>query len=294
MRVNPNPWSDYLTAIDRTQQDLQKAMQELSTGQRVSQPSDDPAAAALLVNNQDEVTLSNRYLQNIASVQGQMQVADSTLGSIVTELQRAISLGVEGANGTLSDQDRGAIAAELDSIKSQLVFLSNTAYQGRYLFSGTETAQPFVVDSSQPSGVRYDGNTGVNNMQIGDGYSIAVNKPGSEMFMSSGGDMFRAITDLTAAMQSNSGYDAALSELHAAFDTVSTKRVFYGATMNQAQAQNDWLNSTKLQLSNQQDALAAADLPATATRLANDQNSLSATFSAMSHYQQMNLFDFLR
>src|SRR3974390_3624239 len=114
MRVNPNPVPDLLAALNQTRQDSQQAMLEISTCMRVNQPSDDPAAAALLVGNQDEVTLTGRYLQNIGAVQAQMQVADSTLGSIETVLQRAISLGVQGANGTLSDTDRAAIASELE------------------------------------------------------------------------------------------------------------------------------------------------------------------------------------
>ena len=295
MRVNPNPWSDYLAAVNRTQLDQQQAMMELTTGRRVNQPSDDPAASALLVDNQDQVTLTGRYLKNISTVQGQMQVADSTLGAIETALQRVISLGVEGANGTLSDSDRAAIASELQSIQSQLIYLGNSTYQGRYLFSGTETTKaPFAVDTGQTSGVRYDGNTGVNGVQIGDGYTVAINKPGSQLFMAPGADAFQGVSDLIKAMQSNGGYDAAVGEVRSAFDQVTTQRVFYGSVMNQAQAQTDWLNSSNLQLADQQNTLAGADLAATATRLASDQNSLNATLSAMAHYQQMNLFDFLR
>ena len=206
MRVNPNPWADFLAAMNQTQLDQQEAMMELSTGRRVNQPSDDPAAAALLVNNQDQVTLTSRYLLNIDTVQGQMQEADSTLGSIEAALQRALSLGVQGANGTLSDTDRAAIVSELQIIKSQLIYLGNTRYQGRFLFSGTETASaPFVVDTSLPSGVRYDGNNGVNSVQIGDGFSIAINKPGSQLFMSAGADMFQGLTGLIQALQQTPG-----------------------------------------------------------------------------------------
>lgn len=295
MRVNPNPWADYLAAMNRTQLDQQEAMMELSTGRKVNQPSDDPAAAALLVNNQDQVTLTSRYLQNINTVQGQMQEADSTLGSIETALQRALSLGVQGANGTLSDTDRAAIVSELQIIKSQLIYLGNTRYQGRYLFSGTETANaPFAVDMSLPTGVRYDGNNGVNSVQIGDGFSIAINKPGSQLFMSAGADMFQGMTDLIQALQANTGYDAAIGEVTSAFNSISTQRVFYGSVMNQTEAQTNALNTSKLQLASQENALAGADLALTATRLSSDETSLNATMSAMAHYQRMNLFDYLR
>ena len=64
--------------------------------------------------------------------------------------------------------------------------------------------------------------------------------------------------------------------------------------MNQADSQTNWLNSAKVQLSQQQNTLGGADLAAAATRLSTDQNNLNATLSAMGHFQQMSLFDYLR
>ena len=79
-----------------------------------------------------------------------------------------------------------------------------------------------------------------------------------------------------------------------AFNSISTQRVFYGSVMNQAESQTNALNTSKVQLANEENSLAGADLAATATRLSSDETSLNATMSAMAHYQQMNLFDYLR
>ncbi len=154
MRVNPNPMPDLLEALNQSQLETQQAMLEISSGRSVNQPSDNPTAAALLVENNDQATFNSGYLQSIGTVQGQLSTADSTLSSVVTALQRAISLGVEGANGTLSDSDRASIANELQGIQSQLVSLANASYEGRYVFAGTNTnTPPFVVDNTVPSGV---------------------------------------------------------------------------------------------------------------------------------------------
>src|SRR5512143_3557835 len=139
MRVNPNPMADLLAALNNSRRDTQDALQELSTGRRVNQPSDDPAAAALLIDNHDRTTFTARYLQSLTSLQGHFQTADSTLNSIVLALQRALTLGVQGGNGTNSDDDRAAIVGELQGIQDQLLSLANTAFQGRFLFSGTRT-----------------------------------------------------------------------------------------------------------------------------------------------------------
>ena len=155
---------------------------ELATGSRINKPSDDPAGAAQLISNRDQGSQADTFLRSISNVGGLLQTADSTLSSIVTALQRAISLGVQGANGTLSPADRSDIANELSGIQQQLLGLANTSYQGEYIFAGTVLAQPFVASSSSPSGVSYNGNAGTNRVQVGQGYSVAINVPGSQVF----------------------------------------------------------------------------------------------------------------
>lgn len=295
MRVNPNPMPDLLAALNQTRLDAQEAMLQISSGQSVNQPSDNPAAAALLVENHDQTTFANGYLQSLNSIQGQLSTADSTLNSVVTALQRALTLGVEGANGTLNDADRSAITVELQGIRDQLVFLANASFQGRYLFSGTVTnTPPFVADDTVPSGVRYDGNDTVNQVTIGNGYRLAVNQPGSQLFAAPGHDIFQAMTTLIQAMQSNSGFDAAIGTMRDAYDHLLTERVFYGNAINQAESQSTYLNTAKLQLSQQQNALGGADLAAAAVRLTSAETATNATLSAMSRFSQMNLFDFLK
>jgi flagellar hook-associated protein 3 FlgL len=295
MRVNPNPMPDVLAALNITRQDQQDALLQMSSGRRVRQPSDDPAAAAVLVNNHDQTTFTARYLQSLASLQGQFQTADSAMSSIVLSLQRAITLGVQGANGTLSDENRTAVADELQGIQDQLVALANTTFQGRYLFSGTVIATPpFAKDVAQPSGIRYDGDDAVNSVQVGDGYTIATNQPGSSLFVTPGHDMFQSVAGLIQAMKSNSGFDAAVASVRDSFDYVSGQRVFYGNAMNQAQSQSTYLNTAKLQLAQQENSLAGADMEAAASRLVNSQNAVNATLAAMGRLSQLNLFDYLK
>jgi flagellin-like hook-associated protein FlgL len=95
-------------------------------------------------------------------------------------------------------------------------------------------------------------------------------------------------------MQSNSGFDAAIVSLRGAFDYVSAQRVFYGNTLNQAQSQATYLNSAKLQLSQQENALVGADIEAAASRLVNAENATNATLAAVGRISQLSLFDYLK
>jgi len=210
-------------------------------------------------------------------------------------MEPSISLGVEGGNGTLSATDRASIVNELQGIQGQLVSLANSSYEGRYVFAGTNTNTPsFVLDNAAPSGVRYVGNTDVNQVSIGNGNTLAVNQPGSHMFSAPDNDVFLAINSVIQAVQSNTGVAAAVTSLGGANSYLSAQRVFYGNALNQAQSQSTYLNAAKLQIAQQQNTLGVADLAAAATDLSRSQIDTQATLATISKLTQNNLFSYLK
>jgi flagellar hook-associated protein 3 FlgL len=285
---------DLLAALEHLQQQQSNATQELATGSSINKPSDDPAGAAQLIKINDLSAQVDSFQRSISSISGQFSTADSTFSSVVTALQRAISLGVEAANGTLSDADRAAVATELTGLQSQLLSLANTSYQGHYIFAGTSTAQPFVVDPSQPSGVRYTGNTGTNQVTIGAGYQLKVNVPGSQLFNGPGADMFLAINDLITSVQTNTGIGGAVNEIDNALNYVSNQRVFYGNALNQTQSQQTYLNTQSLSLSQQLNTIAGANIAVVASQLVSDQTDQTAALEAIGKTPQTSLFDYLK
>ena len=294
MRVNPDPSNDILAALTRTQQEQQRAALQLASGKRVSVPSDDPAAAAAMVDNLSRSAQTDEFVHSISTITALQQTADSTLSSVASALTRAINLGVEGSNGTLSDANRKSLAEELRGIKQQLLSLGNLSFQGSYVFAGTASqTQPFVLDASTPSGVRYDGNQGVNQVTVGDGFQVEMNKPGSEIFTAPGSDVFQSVQDMINALESGGDVGATVVEVRAAFDHVSAQRVFYGNTLNQLDAQETFLKGEQLQLASQQNALVGTDLAEAASRLANATSARAAAVSAVAKMSQMSLFDYL-
>jgi flagellar hook-associated protein 3 FlgL len=294
MRVNPNPMPDLLAALNQTQLAAQEASLQISTGRSVNEPSDNPTAAALLVENNDEATFNGGYLQSISALQGQLSSADSTLSSITNALRQALSLGVEAGGGTLSTGGQAAIVNQLQDIQSQVLSLANTAYEGHYVFAGTLTdIAPFVADSAAPSGVNYVGNASVNQVSLGSGYQLAVNVPGSQLFSAPGNDVFLALNNLILAVQTNSGIPAAVNAISSASSYLSAQGVFYGNAIDQTQTQSSYLSAAKLQLSEQQTTLGAADLAGAATNLAQAQTDTQAALAAISKMTQNNLFNYL-
>lgn len=297
MRVNPNPLSDLLAALQQTQQQINNDLAEISSGRSVNLPSDNPAAAAALERNADKTAEADQFSRSIGSVQAELQNADSTLNAVTTALQRAISLGVEGGNSTLNASDRAALANEVQGIQSQLLSLANLSYQGHYVFAGTATqSAPYVLDPTASSGVRYAGNSGVNHITLGDHFTVQTNQPGSQLFSNPGHDVFQSLQDLITNLQSGNtaAISTAVSAVSDAANYLNSQRVFYGNSENQLNSQQTFLNSEITQLSQEQNSIGGADLPKVITDLTTAQTTRQATLEAVSQTQQTNLFSYIK
>ena len=295
IRINPNPLADLLTglAFDRKQED--QAIQELSTGKKVNQPSDDPAAVAGLVVNNAQTSRVNAYLSNISTLQGSLQEGDSTLNSVVTALTQAISAGTEGANGTLNQTDRDSLVQEVNGIQQQILEYANQSFEGNYLFAGTAVNKtPFVTDSSSSSGVTYEGNSGVNSVQIGDGQTVPANLPGNQLFTASGSDVFQALSDLSSALSSGSNISNAASEVQTAFNYINSQRAFYGTTLDRLNTATSFLNEENTQLSQEQNNLVGADMATAASQLTQADVALNAALAAGGKISEDSLLDYLK
>jgi flagellar hook-associated protein 3 FlgL len=295
MRVNPDPYPDLLAAVAQTQQRINTDEAQIASGLSVNVPSDNPAAAAVLVQNADQTSQADQFQRSIGSIQGEMQNADSALSSVTTALQQAITLGVEGANGTVNASDRSAIATQVEGIQSQLLSLANLTYQGNYVFAGTATqTAAYVLNSSSPSGVTYQGNSGVNRVTLGNQFTLQTNLPGSQLFSASGSDMFQSIQDLITSLQSGTGIGAAVTEVSSAYNSIDSQRVFYGNGLNQLDAQQTYLSGETTQLAQQQNTVGSADLTSVISNLTSSQTSLQATLEAIGQTAQINLFDYVK
>jgi flagellin-like hook-associated protein FlgL len=112
--------------------------------------------------------------------------------------------------------------------------------------------------------------------------------------MDSAGPVFQALNGLVVALQTNTGIDNAVTQLRAAYDHVTTERVFYGNVLKQLESQQSFLGSVKLQLAGEENDVGGADLAAALSRLANAQDARTATLQAAGIVSQVNLFDFLK
>jgi flagellar hook-associated protein 3 FlgL len=292
IRLNPDLIPDLLASIQQSQLNEATATEQLASGRSVNQISDNPSAAASLVRNHDQASQDGQYLQNLNVLQGRLQVADSALGNAVTAMTRANSLAVEGANGTLSPADRQALAGEVQGILNQMLSLANTSYQGAYVFAGTAvTTPPFALNGNT---VAYAGNGLTNQVQLSSGVSMTANVPGNQLFLNPSGSVLQSLQDLSVALSTGTNIPAAVTEVQNGLAALNSQRVFYGNALNQITASENFLNQDTLDLSQQENVLAGADMAAAATSFSQAQVANQATISATSQIlSQKTLLDYI-
>jgi flagellar hook-associated protein 3 FlgL len=296
MRVDPNMVPNMLAAIQQSETNLQTALQQVSTGKSVNLPSDNPAAAADMVQNNIESANVDQYTQNISNVQSTVQNADSALSTVVSSLTQAISLGTEGANGTNSAANQQAIATQVQGILTGVVSQANLSYQGAYVFAGTaSTTQPYTADSSSPSGYTYNGNNDVNSVQVGDQLSVQVNLPGSQVFSNPNANVLGSLSSLVSALQSGntSAIATATASVSAAMNYVSQQRVVYGNAESQLNAQETYLQQETVNLSSQATSLVGVDLAKAATTLSQAETANNAALAAAAKVVPNTLLNYL-
>ena len=295
MRVNPNNVPNIIADMQQSQVSLNTALQQVSTGKRVTLPSDDPFASAAMVQNTIETGNVDQYTQNVSSVLLTLQSSDSALSSVVTSLTKAVTLGTEGANGTNSAANLQALATQVQGILTSVVSQANTSVGGSYLFGGTSTATPYTADPTTPTGYTYNGNNGVNSVAIGDQTNVQVNIPGSQIFTDPSNNVLASLSSLATALQTGTSADiaTATSAVTSAINFIGQQRVIYGNSESQVNAQETNLQQDTVTLASQENNLIGVDEATAAVNLSQAETANSAALAAAAKVLPNTLLNYL-
>lgn len=162
--------------IQVNMQKLARTQQELSTGRRVLRPSDDPLVISRLLGVSATLEASNQYVRNIDDGLSYLYAADTALGSAGALLQDAHELAVQGANGTLNEEDMSYIARQVDKMIDNMINLANTDLGGKYIFAGKlNNMPPFTREGDD---IYYHGDFALIEREIAFGTAYDVAKSG--------------------------------------------------------------------------------------------------------------------
>ena len=274
MRVDPSYVTNLVGSLDQAQASQQQLTAELSSGVSITALSQNPAASGENVLLLNQIQQDDSFTQSSSLVSGQLQVADSSLGSVVSQLTQAISLATSANNGTMNASDTRSIATQISGILNEVESLANTSYQGQYIFAGGQTSTtPFTTSTATlPAVTTYNGDQGVNYLETPNGQKIQLNVPGSQIFLGSGSNsVFAALNSLVADYSSgtvNTTQGVADTQaLGTALNFVSQQRVSIDNSITQLTAASDAVTSDQTELTGAQTNLMQADVGTVSTQL---------------------------
>lgn len=171
-----------LSAITDQQSSLLELQQQIATGRRILNPSDDPSGAARALNLNQADAVIQQYNTNADFATSRNRLEEATLDGVNNVLQRVRELAVQGNNDTQTNATRRSIALEIRQRLDELIDLANTRDgNGEYLFSGFQGfTQPFTVNANGT--FNYNGDDGQRFVQIGPNRQVAVSDSGTEVF----------------------------------------------------------------------------------------------------------------
>lgn len=182
MRISTNTmYESGGSRISELQSNLNRNMQQLASGRRILTPSDDPIGSARGLVITQSAALNDQLAVNRRNAMSTLGMAENVLGNVTTAIQSVKTLIVSAGNGTLSDQDRGYIAKELQGHLDQLIGLANsTDGADSYLFGGfSSTSAPYTKTAG---GAQYNGDQGGRFLQVDTSRQLPISEVGSAIF----------------------------------------------------------------------------------------------------------------
>ena len=163
---------------------LNQTQEQISTGKRVNKPSDDPVAAARILNLDQELSRIETYQRNAGLAENRLQQEESALAGSVDVIQRIRELTVQAGNGSLSPNDRKSISSEMKERIGQLANIANTRdASGEYIFSGFQGSTAAFGKDASGSWV-YQGDEGQRVLEIDDGVTVPISDHGKGIYSS--------------------------------------------------------------------------------------------------------------
>ncbi|MBD2837644.1 flagellar hook-associated protein FlgL [Pseudomonas sp. JM0905a] len=183
MRISTiQQYNNGVMGLQRNYSNVTRTQEQISTGNRILTPADDPVASVRLLQLEQQQGVLEQYNSNLTAAKNSLTQEEVTLQSVTTVLQRVKELVGQAGNGALSLDDRKSIAAELAEREDELLALMNTRNaRGEYLFAGFQgKSQPFVRQAD--GSYAYMGDEGQRTLQIASSLEVPISDNGRQVF----------------------------------------------------------------------------------------------------------------
>lgn len=304
MRITNQMMNRMLTGyISDNQSASYRKQEEISSGKRMQQASDDPlawAAATQLHGREADFAV---YENNSTLMDGKLTALEQGLATAGDILQRASELSVQASDGTLSISDRTVMAEKANQLLEEFVANANARHDGAYLFGGTQTADsPFEVTRDADgaiTAITYQGSDSVATVEIADGISVPAQLVGVDaqtgVFASDKADAFNALINLRDQLQAGANLTEtdAQANVDAAFEQSLIGRTTVGAYMEQLSFASGLRTEQQGQIHDQLEKVEGVDISKAVSELSAKQMAYQAALSISAQTMRMSIMKYL-
>jgi flagellar hook-associated protein 3 FlgL len=291
MRVTESMiFASAIAQTETSRENLQQAQNQVSSGLRVVQPGDDPAAASIAVTDDIDQARFTSIGKNAQLAASELDAADTALDGITTNANRALQLATQFGNDTYNASDRATAAVEVQGLSQTIIGLLNTTFSERYIFGGDkDNAPPFDGNGN------YVGDPGVRTVEVAPGQFQAASLDANAIVKggSNGVDLLQSLSDLQTALKNNdgAGIRAEVDNLTAGIKQLAAGRAQAGIEQDAFQNAVSTAQAAASGETVQVGKLLDADIISASTQLASAQYALNATLTAAAKTFSMSLAD---
>jgi len=300
MITNLTPTSAiFLANVNRLERSLAEANAEISSGKKVNVASDDPGEIQSLLQLRTDERQNTQIQSNLNSATADADSADTALASAIQLMDTAVSLATQGANATTTASGRQDIAQQIAGIQAQMVSISQTQVQGRYIFSGDQENNPtYQLDLNNASGNGVDmlsNSAATRQVEDPQGGTFTASETAQQIFDTSGASVFAALNSLRLNLLANNqtGIGNAIPALQAASQHLNTMEAFYGNVENRITNSQAFANQYDTQLKTAISNIEDADAASAALLLTQSNTALQASMQAEGKMPTSSLFNYL-
>ena len=312
-----DPASELLLAnTTRIQRRITSATMQVSSGKRIAAGSDAPDQISPLLQLRTAQQHNQQIQSNLVLAKSNADAADGALTSAIQLMDSALTTANQGTNITLDATGRQNLAQQVQALQQQMVNLSLTTVQGKYIFSGDQDSSPaYTLDLTAPP-VNDDGSTtpwnGVDQLLATETATRQVEDPAGGAFAASqtaqaifdsrnadgsfaAGNVFNALNNLRLALQNNDPTQISntIASIKSASDHLNYMQSFYGNVQTRIQSATAYAAGYDTRLKTQISDIEDADVTTAAMDLTQANTQLQAAFEMQAKMPRTTLFDFL-
>lgn len=270
---------------------MDKYQEQLSSGRKISRPSDDPVVATRGMFYRSALMENAQFQRNVDETKSWMELSDKALDESSNVMQRVHELAVYSGNVALNKDSLKAIAEELSQIKDHMGNLANQTVGGRFIFAGTDTqTAPFQ------NGDFVSTNNAEIRLELNKKVFLPINVNGQQVFNypDNANNIFKLFDTMVKDLNEGKDITGHLTAIENQADNINANRASLGARINRIdliseRLQNEDVNLNKLMSDNED-----ADIADVITQLKTQENVHRSALGAGARILQPSLMDFLR